>query len=96
MANKQVWQDGMATEGNVLKLSLDMALNVIEYEKKDKNGNVKTVKINRLSTLAGNNGFGSFIIGKDNNGNKIGIKLTVNQIDDNQQLDLVNSEFKLG
>ena len=93
--SKQVWKSGMATEGNVLKLNLTMKLNPIEYTKTTK-GVDKMVVINRLATLAGNNGFGSFILGKDENGNKIGIQIKVNRIDDNEQQVTGNSEFDMG
>lgn len=90
------WESGMATDGTYINIRVPLVENVIEYEKTDSKGRTKTIKINRLATLLGKNGFGSFLLGHDNKGNQITISLKINKVSPSQVSDDNNSDFDLG
>ena len=93
--SKKAWKKGESTDNKYLIIKVPLVEKVIEYTKKDSKGVEREVKINRLATLLGSNGFGSFILGQDDKGNNITISLKVNKVNPTMQSDINNSDFEM-
>ena len=90
-----VWKNGESIENKRIILSLPLVSKIIEYVKNEGKPNAKVVKVNRLATLLGNNGFGSFLLGQDIDGDDITISLKINKVKRGMENMAGNSDFDL-